>query len=59
MQDAYFGKPKRSFEEVTQAVTELFPFAEIEWKREDGGTGEFYHLAITHKKESYEIAKQP
>lgn len=59
VQDAYFGTPKRSFEEVTQAVTDILPFAEIEWKRESGSTGEIYTLLITRKKELYEIVKQP
>jgi hypothetical protein len=47
VQDVYFRTP--SDDDSKQEVTDLFPFAEIEWKREDGGTGEIYRLAITRK----------
>ena len=50
--DEYFserGMEAPTFEERAQPTADLFPFAEIEWKRERGSTGEIYRLAITNK----------
>ena len=41
-----------------QAVTNLFPFPEIEWKRQSGSTGEIYLLSVVRRTPPYLTQEQ-